>query len=282
MTADSTFVRQVNDTNFDAEVMQRSHETPVIVDFWATWCQPCLALGPVLEKLAAEYEGRFILAKAETTEAANVAAAFNVSSIPALFAMIDGEIEDMQVGGLPEAQLREWIDRIIARASLAEALRIEETSPEGAEIAFRKYLNVDPDSAEALIGLGRVRLAQDDVEEASTILTELEERGFLEPEGERLKAALHLKTQDTSSIDELHKAADANPDDYEASFQLAEALAASEQHQQALERCLDLGQRDRQGAGEKARVLMIDIFRVLPEDSELTAEFRRKLSMALF
>ena len=124
--------------------------------------------------------------------------------------------------------------------------------------------------------------AQERWDECSEIVAALEERGFLEPEAESIKSALELRRRQRGDLDELRQAADHEPDNLPLQLRFAEALAGAELYREALERCLALVQRDRQGVGEEARRVMVDIFRVLPDDSELTGEYRRKLSTALF
>ncbi len=277
----SSFVRNATDETFEAEVLHRSHEAPVIVDFWATWSEPCKMLSPMLEHLAEECDGKFVLVKAETSEAANAAAQLNVSSIPALFAVVDGEVIDANVGGMPEPQLREWILRIVDVSTFAQAGRLEETSPQGAEAAYRALLKNNPEMAEAKIGLARMRLAQDDTAEAQELIDSLEERGFLEPEAETVKTALQFAASASVDLEPLRAAVEDDPDDNEALLALSQALASSQDYQPALDHCLTLIRRDRHGAGEPARLLMIDILRVLTDD-DLVSENRRKLSMSLY
>jgi len=102
---------EVNDANFEKEVIQKSKTTPVLVDFWASWCGPCMMLKPTLEKLAKEYNGKFILAKAATDENANAAAEYGVMSIPSVKLFKDGEIVDEFVGAQPEAIIKQWLNQ---------------------------------------------------------------------------------------------------------------------------------------------------------------------------
>lgn len=267
---------------FDRDVFQRSNEVPVVVDFWAAWCGPCRVLGPILEKLAQEYAGRFVLVKADAERLPEAAIQFQVQSIPAVFGVVGGEIADFFAGALPESHVRAWLDRLLQAALLADARRCAETDPERAERNYREILAQQPDNRDALIGLGNLLANSEHEEEAKTILRQLESRGFLEPEAEKLRAALELRDQGSADVTALRQAAEANPDNLEMQLQLAQALAGSGMHQEALEICLMLVERDRPGVGERARQVMIDIFRVLPEGSSLVNEYRRRLAMLLY
>ncbi len=273
--------------NFVAEVVERSHLVPVVVDFWAEWCQPCRILGPILEKLADEYQGRFVLAKADTEKLSEIASGFGVRSIPAVFAVRGGQIIDSFVGVLPEPSLRAWLDRIMptpAELLVLEAKALEPTDLEGARA---KYLEaaatLAPTDPSAKIGLARVAMGQNRLDEARAILGQLERRGFLEPEAETLKAQLTLrgKSEVSGDLESLQLEHQANPGDKPRQLALAEALASASRYEEALALALDLVETDRRGVGEPARKLMIAIFQLLPADSSLTNDYRRKLSVAL-
>jgi putative thioredoxin len=268
--------------SFERDVFQRSLDVPVVVDFWAAWCAPCRALGPVLEKLAEEYSGRFVLVKADTDQLQQAAIQFQVQSIPAVFAVVEGEVVDFFAGVLPEPQVRTWLDRLLQGAQLVEAQRLETTEPERAEQAYREILNQQPQNAPALIGLGRLFVAQQRAGEAEAIVAQLESRGFLEPEAEKLKAALDLRDKGKIDLDALRQAVAADPGNLELRLQFAQALAGGGMYEEAFEICLALVERDRHGLGEQARKTMIDVFRVLPDGSELVHNYRRKLAMLLY
>jgi putative thioredoxin len=271
---------------FVTEVIERSQTVPVVVDFWAEWCQPCRILGPVLEKLAVEFDGKFVLVKAETEKLPEIASGFGVRSIPAVFAVKDGHVVDSFVGVLPEAALRSWIERILptpAEALVIEARQIEPTNLEAAEAKFREALSLAPTDPAVKIGLARVALARGLVDEARSLIQDLERRGFLEPEAETVKAGLTLRGSPgkSSDLDALRIAHQANPADNSAQFELAEALASAGLYDEALPLALELVERDRKTTGESARKLMIAAFQLLPPDSSLANSYRRKLSVAL-
>ena len=143
-------------------------------------------------------------------------------------------------------------------------------------------LDGSPNEAAASIGLARVLLAQDREDEARDVVQQLESRGFLEPEAEKVKSHLQLRDSSNVDVDGRRAAAKADPDNLQAQLDLGEALAGSGEHQEALDILLSLVERDRHGVGESARKTMLDIFRVLPDDSELVPQYRRKLSTVLY
>jgi putative thioredoxin len=285
-TATAAFVIEATTQNFEQEVIERSGSVPVVVDFWAAWCNPCRMLGPILEKLAREYDGKFVLAKVDTERDPELAGQFAVRSIPAVFAFRDGKAVDAFVGVQPEAVIRTWLDRLLpapAEVIAAEASRLERTDPKAAEAKYNTALMLDSDLPAAQLGLTRIALEQGRFEDAQARIASLERRGFLEPEAERVKAELVLRSQarQAGGVESVRAALAAKPDDKNLKFQLAEALAAAGQYEEALNLCLELVERDRKGIGEQSRKTMLAIFKLLPPDSELVAEYQRQLSVAL-
>jgi putative thioredoxin len=285
-TTTPSFVIEATTQNFEQEVIERSGSVPVVVDFWAAWCNPCRMLGPVLEKLAQEYDGRFVLAKVDTERDPELAGQFGVRSIPAVFAFRDGRAVDAFVGVQPESVIRTWLDRLLpapAEVIAAEAGLLERTDPRAAEAKYNTALMLDSDLPAAQLGLARIALEQGRFADAQARIAGLERRGFLEPEAERVKAELILRSQarQAGSAESVRAALAANPNDKDLKFQLAEALAAAGQYEEALKLCLEVVERDRKGIGDQARRTMIAIFQLLPPDSELVAEYQRQLSVAL-
>lgn len=282
----SEFIIDATREGFELEVIERSKSVPVVVDFWAEWCGPCRRLGPLMEKLAREYAGKFILVKADTEQLGDIASAFGVQGIPAVFALKDAKIVDTFTGLLPEAAIRQWLDRLVPSAAQQLALdakELEATDPAAAEDRYREAVALEPREPIARIGLARVLEAQGKTEEALAEITFLEGRGYLEPEAEAVKARLTLDaaSADAGDLDTARAEAEARPDDLSARFRLAEALAAADQHEEALEICLDLVEHDRQGVGEQARQTMLAVFNLLPPGDPIAVDYRRKLSFVL-
>jgi putative thioredoxin len=287
MASDSPWIIEPTTENFETEVIERSKSVPVVIDFWATWCQPCLMLAPILEKLANEYAGQFILAKVETEQNPELAGAFGVQSIPLVVAMKDGRPLDAFQGALPESGVREWLQRILpskAETLLAAAIEVEATDPTQAEALYREAIEADPELVVAKVGLGRVLVATGRSPEALALIAELEKRGFLEPEFEQLKSQAELQSAAASHIgelDALRQQAAAEPTNIDLQMELAETLAASGKAEEALELCLSHIARDRAGAGVKAKESMITILGAMT-DHELAGQYRRKLATLLY
>jgi putative thioredoxin len=285
-TKPSPWILEADEKTFQQDVVERSRDVLMLIDFWAPWCQPCQLLGPILEKLARDYDGKFLLVKANTEKMPNIAAAFGVESIPAVFALGEGKLVDFFVGLKREAQLRAWIDRLLpspAQQLVSEARLLEATDPAAAEAKYLEASQLDANLPSAKIGLAALLLKTGRHDETQTILDELERRGFLEPEAERVKAELHLKASGTGTVDvqPLRQAVAADPKDFAARLALAEALGQQGQYEEALELALAAVSSGKKDFVEPARKLMVDIFHLLPDDSELVTTYRRRLSTAL-
>lgn len=283
----SPFVINVTRATFQQDIVQKSMEVPVVIDFWAPWCNPCLQLAPILEGLAAEMGGKFILAKVNTDEEPEIAQAFRIESLPTVYAMIQGQPVDQFSGALNAEQVREWVTRLLpspAQQLAQEAMALVESDPKGAESKFREALLLAPNEDSLKILLARVVLSQGRLDECATIIEELEKRGFLEPEAERLKSELDVRrtAAESGGVEAARKAAEADPTNLILQIHLADAYAASQQHRKALELCLEIVQKDFGEARAEAKTTMVKIFDMLGPASELTGEYRRKLATALY
>lgn len=272
---------------FEKDVVERSLQVPVVIDFWATWCGPCQELGPTLEKLTREANGKFLLLKVDVDAQPDIAGWFGVQQIPAVFAVVNGQPVDQFMGNLPEEQVREWLNKFLpspAESLLKEALALEATSATEAEEKYRAALTLVSDFPAASIGLARVLTSQHRDADALAVITELEARGFLEPEAEQVKTELEIRAAalESGGVGAARAAVEADPQNLELRVQLADALAAAHAYPEALEICLDLVKSHKATMGEKAKATMVQIFTVLGPASELVQQYRRKLSTALY
>lgn len=276
----SEFVINTKDESFEADVFTKSEEGLVVLDFWADWCAPCRMLAPILEGLAEEMSDDFTLVKAETEQNQAAAEKFQVSAIPAVFAVFGGEILGQFSGGPSEDAFRQWIEEMLQVVELVDLKTLRSTKPEEAETRLKAMLD-GPHRDIARLYLAEMYFDQENFEESRALLEQLQARGFLEPDAEKLLASLDLADQG-ADVDELRKTVEQDPANYQAQLALASALAAKEEYQEVFDIGLQLVTHDRKNTGEKARELMVKIFRILGDESELTREYRRKLSMALY
>lgn len=286
-SAESPWVMQTSAETFAQDVIERSHQVPVVVDFWAPWCQPCRLLGPVLEKLAEEYAGKFVLVKANSDHMPEISAQFGVQAIPAVFGLRDGQVVDGFAGLLREEEIRQWLEGLFpseAELLTAQGRALEASDAAAAEAKYRQALERDADHAAAKVGLGRALLSQGRLEESQAVVDELGRLGLRDAEAEALEAELALRRhgKETASVEDCRSAADAAPDDLDAQRKLADALAAERQFEEALEIYLILIQTDKAQFGETSKEAMVNIFHLLPADSELVGTYRRKLAAALY
>jgi putative thioredoxin len=285
--APSPWIIETTDDQFEQDVLERSKSVPVVVDFWADWCQPCRMLGPILEQIAADGEGRFVLVKANTEQNPRAAASFRVQSIPAVYGVRDGTVVDGFLGAMPAPEIEVWLQRFLPSAAeqlVAQADSLAASDPQQAEIKYREAIALDANFFPAQIQLAQFLVDQARFSDAAEILATLERRGFLEPEAERVKAAIDIHAHGASAgeIADLQMQLGKSPDDPQLQLQLANAHAAQQQYQAALDLCLGVVKQHRGEVREQARQTMVDIFRLMPADSELVGEYRRMLSMALF
>lgn len=275
----------VSAANFETAVIAESQARPVVVDFWAPWCGPCQQLGPILEESVAKLGGKVLLAKINTEVEQQLASAFGVSSIPLVVAVVNGQIVDQFAGLLPQEQIEDWLAKIVpsrAQELLQEARDSATEEPELAIPACREAISEDDSLDEAKILLARLLVDAGQRDEASQIIEDLEKRGFLEPEAEQVKSILELPVADSSDVTAAREAASAAPDDLSLVVALAEALAGSQQDGEALEAALSVVRKDRDGAGQQAKEVMVRVFDRLGGASPLVGEYRRKLATLLY
>jgi putative thioredoxin len=234
----------VTDTTFETDVLDRSQQVPVVIDLWAAWCGPCRTLGPILEKVIAETDGRVALAKVDVDANPRVATTFQVQSIPAVFAVADRKVVDRFVGALPEPAVRDWVNRLIAPPSEVDLL-----VDAGDLVSLRRAVELEPGNDKAVVALASVLAGADDPDarqEALTLLARIPET----PETRHIAAQARLGD---------------------------EAAVANDGIESKLDALLDRVKGD-----EGARQEFLDLLEVLGPDDPRTPSYRKALTARLF
>lgn len=285
MSAASAHVIDVTASTFEAEVLETSKRIPVIVDFWAPWCAPCRALGPVLEKLANEYGGRFRLAKVNSDENLEISQLFGVRSIPDVRAFRDGEQVDQFMGALPESQIRAFIERVVPSPSELHRLRAAALRTAGdraaAVAALREALTLDDGNGLARMDLAEILLDLGEPDEAGRQLDQVRFDVDWESRIESLRQAIAF-ARSGGNEQELTARVAGNPDDLDARLALAAALAARKSWGDALEQLLEVVRRNKNYRDGEARKQMVAIFTLAGDQPDVVSDYRRKLARALY
>ena len=274
---------------FEKDVIVASQQTPVLVDFWAPWCGPCRTLGPMLEKLEAEYQGAFRLVKVNSDESPELAQHFNIRSIPFVVAFVDGQPVDQFVGVLPEGQLRQFIDNLLPNPAESERRAafqaIDEGRREDAYGHLQAALAYDPgfddvrlDRIEWLIEDNQIDDAKAELARVSPKMAQgLDERyNAIKTHLDAVEVVAELPPPEALSSRIEHNAAD-----LDARFDLANWFITEKRYEPALEQLLEIVRRDRAYQEDVGRKTMLSVFALASGRPELVAEWRRKLSAAL-
>lgn len=284
--ADTPFIIDVTRENY-AQLMQASFEVPVLLDFWASWCQPCQALTPVLVRLAEEYQGKFVLGKLNTEEQQEIAAQFGIRSIPTVKLFRDGQPVDEFMGALPERSVREFLDRHLPRESDALVAQARNHllagDPEQAIAMLQKALDADPDNPRITVALAESQASSGDVTAAEATLGGLPPEVRDQAEVAALRNRLYFAAQvsDAPNAAELEARIADNAADHEALLQLAFRKAIDADYESAMELLLRLMQSDRTFGDDAGRRGLLKIFEVLGDDP-LVSRYRSRMASLLY
>jgi putative thioredoxin len=282
-------VIEAGDQDFEAKVIERSKQVPVLVDFWAPWCGPCKVIGPVLEKLAGKWDGRFELVKVNMDESPMLAQVLRIQSIPAVKLFINGRIQDEFVGAYPEPEVVRFLEHNLPSEQVEDAmagLRLWQMGDhDGAMRVFKQVLQSDPKNQAALIGMGHCLMDQGELEQAREMVTKvnaaelekLTERALMEKLLSVLRSRIYLTETAEANGDAPGESAELGP-----MLRGACEAALTGQFERALADLLAIVKKDRKFRDDAGRKAMLAVFDLLPPDSPLLASYRQQLSNLLF
>ena len=272
---------------FETEVLQKSLQVPVLVDFWATWCGPCKSLGPILEKLAGEYHGGFELAKVDVDKEQQIAAAFQIRSVPTVYLVKGGQIVDGFPGAMPEGQLREFLTQhgVLPLEAADETVEAEPAAldPQAQVAALREAVAAEPDKDELKLDLALALIKTGATAEAGPLLDALPANLATDDRTIRARARIDFGNalQGAPAADVLAARVQADGNDLQARHQLGVHHLLGGQDEAALEQFIEMLRIDRNFADGLPRKALIDAFRVV-EDEDLVGRYRRRMASLLF
>jgi len=279
-------VFDVDQQTFETEVLQASLTTPVLVDFWATWCEPCKTLGPMLEKLAAEYNGAFRLGKVDVDKQQELAGMFGIRSVPTVVLVKDGQVLDGFAGALPEGQLREFLSRHVQPLEAAEQAIEQEAAPENPEQAIdrlQQAIAAEPGKSELKLELALALMRAGQTDAAEAALMGLPANLAIDARAVRLRSELDLAhaLKDAPTRAELQQRLQTDTGDWAARDQLGVRLLLEGDAEAGLEQFLLILQKARDWNDGQARKRLLAAFATL-DDAELVGRYRRRMASLLF
>ena len=281
----TTHVYEAGDADFQERVLLRSQEVPVLLDCWATWCGPCKTIGPILESLAKEYEGRFELVKVDIDKAPQVAMALRVQSVPTVYLFKGGRPIDGFQGAQPESAIRALIERHVEAPEVPpiELARraVKRGDTDAAANAFKVVLDGDSTHGEALLGMARLALSQGDEGAALGWLDRVTSDNPMHSNAEKLRGVIAFSA-DAGDLDSLLEQTQNNPDDVESWYRLGATYAVNGEMDEALRAFLEVVKRDRDYRDDGGRKAMLSLFEAVGMDDPLVITHRKRLAAYLF
>jgi len=281
--SESPYIHNVGMQNFQNLVLEKSINKPVLVDFWADWCQPCQTIMPMLAKLAEEYEGKFELAKVNADAEQELAAHFGIKSLPTMKLFFQGQIVDEKLGAVPESEIRAMLDKHIVSESQqfmqTAMMAYEQGQTEQALEMLNQALTRDPDNAEIKVTVAQMVHAQGDTESAQALLDSLDEEGSKLDAAIKLRAEIKLAAQlaDLPDINEIEQRLAQNPLDLEALLHKSRHLTAHGDYDNAMACLLTIMRTDRSFEEDIGRSSLLELFDLLGGEHPSVQTYRRKL-----
>ena len=281
--SESPYIHNVGMQNFQNLVLEKSIDKPVLVDFWADWCQPCQTIMPMLAKLAAEYAGKFELAKVNADEEQELAAHFGIKSLPTMKLFYQGQIVDERMGAVPESDIRAMIDKHIVSESdqLVQAAMVAYQQGNTAQAldVLNSALAKDPENAKLKVTIAQMVYGEGDTESALALLDSLDSEGSKLDAAIKLRAEINLAAQiaDLPDLGEIDQRLSQNPSDLEALLQKSRHLTAQGDYDNAMECLLTIMRTDRGFEDDAGRTSLLELFDMLGGEHPSVQKYRRKL-----
>lgn len=281
--SESPYIHNVSMQNFQAVVLENSMKQPVLVDFWADWCQPCKTLMPMLAKLADEYGGKFILAKVNSDEEKELAAHFSIKSLPTMKLFVQGQMVDERMGVIPESEIRAFIDKYITSAAdelmSAAMMAHDEGRTEEALQIMNQALAADPENADLKIRIAELTNDQGDTDSSLALLDALNQEDSQKDGAVKLRAQIDMATQldGLPDLNDIEQRLEQNPQDLEALQQKSHHLSAQGDYEGAMECLLTIMRLDRAFDEDAGRNGLLSIFEMLGGEHPGVQKYRRKL-----